>query len=692
MKHLNKKHILTIAAQGLAPALLWIFCSSSGHLLAAAAAEDAAGHTITLTKVLEVYEFEDLKVSVDQYQVKRGDSLGKLLKSRGFSISRQDEAKMIRLVKSLNPELKNPSALEPGQMINLPSKLDEKAAEKIQEPQETQSAETSSPPMATETLKVYDRPQTTQQSARVVVLRHTGAQEASPPAEVSPATPLAQPAQPQPAPASKGEPGQAQPAPAAPAYPGLDFPSGNAGPLAQEPQSQVIYRTVTVRRGDSLERLLRREGMHVDLIYHHLLKVTQQLNPEIKNTDLIIAGAEIKIPAAGDYLTALAGVNPQEIKGAALAIAERRRPAAVRSERPSRRAAVMELPAEAVVSAKNTLGLLLTRLGEKVNSQGQMLIPAGSGAVELNTSDFPVLELSGGSRVVLDPGSRLPQTTVRDLARLSPPYLVFRTSKKETLEQALGRLWSLCGYYRVYTKDRAYEGGGDIRLKINADWMVWPTQEAWNAGQPLVINKARSPEQPTSPAWVSFLQDHGIKVVDIYRNALVPAGEAPTAPAELPVVNLAETSSSPAHLAAGLAKALGLEPRLSAQVALARQPGATVAPTLTAPLLWEKNKNKVVMEFGELPAEAVQTLHQSGYTVVSCQRDDESVIDGVLAGLAVKPGDSLTLAAPAGGPKMSLTIKGRLATMGPRKFFITRAAMPSGLARLAEPGLTVIKY
>ena len=312
MKNLNKKHLLTAMAQGLAPALLWIFCSSSGHLLAAA--EDPAGHTITLTKVLEVYEFEDLKVSVDQYQVTRGDSLGKLLKSRGFSTSRQDEAKMIRLIKSLNPELKNPSALEPGQMINLPSKLDEKAAAKIQETRETQAPETSSPPLATETLKVYDRPQTTQQSARVVVLRHTSGQEATPPAAQppQPAQPdqpaqtaqsaqPAQPAQPQAAPTATVEPGQAQPAPAAPVSLGLDFPSGNAGPLAQEPQSQVVYRTVTVKRGDSLERLLRREGMHVDLIYHHLLKVTQQLNPEIKNTDLIIAGAEIKIPERGFF-------------------------------------------------------------------------------------------------------------------------------------------------------------------------------------------------------------------------------------------------------------------------------------------------------------------------------------------------------------------------------------------------------
>ena len=233
-----------------------------------------------------------------------------------------------------------------------------------------------------------------------------------------------------------------------------NYPSGNQEDLDKDSGSGVVYRTIKVRRGDTLERLLRREGMHRDLIYGHLLKVTLELNPEIKNPDLIIAGAEIRIPAAGDYLTAMAGVDPGEVRNAAAAVAERRRPkgggaggGVLRAKADSRskpaspttaKAAVAALPDETTESAKQTLALLFTRLGEQVDSRGQAVLRNDSGGgVELNTSEFPVVQVSNGVRLVLDPGSRLTQATIKKLRSVSAPVQIFRTGKKEEVKRAL---------------------------------------------------------------------------------------------------------------------------------------------------------------------------------------------------------------------------------------------------------------
>jgi len=151
-------------------------------------------------------------------------------------------------------------------------------------------------------------------------------------------------------------------------------------------------------------------------------------------------------------------------------------------------------------------------------------------------------------------------------------------------------------------------------------------------------------------------------------------------------------SNNPSLFAAELVKNLGVDPKVGVQIDLVHKPGDPVPPNLTAPVLWETDKLKVVLEFGELPQDAIQTLRQRGYRVISAQKDTESVIKGVLDGYGLKAQDSLTVTAPAGGPKMSLIVKGQVLSSSGRKFIITRASLPSGLAGLLEPDMTVLKY
>lgn len=748
-------------ALGIPLAALWLNCPNMEAWAQTAAAESQqADRNITLIKVVEVYEFEDMKVAVDQYQVSKGDTLAKILKKRGLLSSRRDEAKLMALVRKLNPEVKDFNNIAVGQTLHLPSILDEETI-KAMETEAGQSGttvlevESQTPPApsvtVTETVKVYDRTQPTQQSAKIVVMRHvpgqapaplTQAKEPEVPAPaavqetpkspealtaktpeaakqtapaapevqitkvevpVQPETPARQPevvvqAQTAPQVSASGQTG----GPAAAQGNVLDFPSGNYGNLALEPASGVVYRTVVVRPGDSLERLLRREGMHRDLIYSHLLKVTMELNPEIKNPDLILAGAELRIPAAGSYLSGLAGVDPAEVRSAALARHERRRPqdggagaGAKGSGRPVRAAsggqaskapkaleAAAALPDAGAESAKESFGVIFSRIGEKVDKSGVMALSSGQWTFNLDKAAYPVLELAGGKKIVFDAGSSLSKEAMNLLRAQQPPIEVFRTGKKESLERALGRLWSMCGYYRVYTKERTYEGGEDIRLKISADWMIWPTEDSWKAGQPVVVNRAASSISRTSAAWVHFLEEHGIKVIDINRNLLLPAPEASSEQSELSVVNL--NTRNHTLFAAELVKALGGDPKVGVQIDLAG--GAS------APVLWEYGSNRVVLEFGEMPRDTVSTLQHGGYTVVSASPNIEDVISGVLTGFGFQPKDNLVLNAPAGGPKMSLAIKGRLVNIGDNQYFITKVALPAGMAKLMEPHLKVLKY
>ncbi|MDR2726080.1 MAG: LysM domain-containing protein [Candidatus Adiutrix sp.] len=671
-----------LGTAGLGAALALILLWGGSLKAQEGAAPDTGGPagTITLTKVVPVYEFENLKVAVDQYRVASGDTLSKVLKARGLGGRETDQAQLLRLVRELNPELRDLNRLTVGQTLKLPAVNAGSAASAAAGPIQSPGSET---------VKIYERPQSSQEAARVVVLRHPV--EALTPAEPGEAAPAAT--------------GTSSPSPAAPA-PGsmvtasappkisleagggpLDFPSGNAGPLAQDQVSQVVYRTVRIRPGDTLERLLRREGLPREAIYRHMLKITMDLNPEIKNPDLIRAGAELRIPAAGDYLAA-AGLDPREVRAAALAINQRRPPAPVRMAAGAAEN-VRRLPDEGAETAKNTLGLIFTRLGDRVENQGGLTLAGAAEALELDTRIYPVIYTLSGAKVVLDLGSTLPQSTLAALR--SQNFQVFRTRRGESLDRVLGSLWPLCGYYRVYTKEQAYEGGGDIRLKISADWMIWPTEEAWNSGQPLVLNKVGRAGRGTDPAWGRFLGDHGLKVLDLDRNLIQPAREAAAddpAPAAPAVTTL--DSANPRFLASELVRLLGAEPRPVTPVEVKSGQNSQI---VTAPLYWETAGNRVVLNFGELSSDEAAALRKNGLRVVSASLNSEAVIEAVLTGFGLKAQENMVLAAPAGGPGMTLTIKGRFVTMKPaKKYLLTYAALPGGLIRLLDPELKIIKY
>jgi hypothetical protein len=80
--------------------------------------------------------------------------------------------------------------------------------------------------------------------------------------------------------------------------------------------------------------------------------------------------------------------------------------------------------------------------------------------------------------------------------------------------------------------------------------------------------------------------------------------------------------------------------------------------------------------------------------VVTASLNPEAVMEAVLAGFSLKAQENLVVTAPSGGPRMTLTIKGRLVTLPTtkRKYLLTYAALPAGLAQLLDPELKIIRY
>ena len=64
--------------------------------------------TISLVQTIEVKEFEGYKFNTSEYIVQRGDSLAHVLKQKGVIGRGPMPVQIMRMIKALNPDLKNP--------------------------------------------------------------------------------------------------------------------------------------------------------------------------------------------------------------------------------------------------------------------------------------------------------------------------------------------------------------------------------------------------------------------------------------------------------------------------------------------------------------------------------------------------------------------------------------------------------
>jgi hypothetical protein len=741
-------------------AVLLFLSSWLGVISGLSAQEDSASHdsTITLTKNVEVYSFEDLTFTVENYTVAPGESIEGVLRKEGLWPEGPDGApgspqamKLLRLVSVLNPVVANLDQINEGQTLYLP-RLEAPSPAALDEIPVVEDP-------GSHVVVTYNLDSPEQLPARVVVKRQDP--ESLPPELQKPPEPLPEgtfslnlgaeaPADPPKAAsaASAAAPPRRVPGETPAASAGADpapakegsrrersrraagtRPVLNEGPVSVGADG-VRYRTVKIRRGDTLERLLRREGLDPGRIYRDYIKLTVGLNPGIKNPNLIIAGREVNIPVREDQVLsaeetrsperdprtypstvsdaggfgqaegltarnqAAPGGSPPAPGKAPSAQAGGKNASQGKFRVDTKRLPAAPLPTADSKNAQTVLAVVFTRLGETVTTSGRLFLPLDEPPhYDYDMSAVPVVELKNGRRVILDLRNSLSADFIQRFRARYPGYMVFQPRKGEPLSAALDELFKLCGYYKVYAKDKSFEGGRDLKLKISADWLVWPTSEDWNKGQPVVINLAPSQDSGTPLPWVKFLADHNISVVDLYKGELLAGSRAGATPVNNFTV-IEVDGDNPSAFAAALIKSFGFSPRIGVAVDLSlgrvATGGASFGVGLSPAVFWEDGKNRNILEYGDFSTEELNALRQNGFRVISSARDAQSVLKSILAASDIKLGGPLVLNGDSpGGPSISLVIAGESFSFNDRSYLFTPVRLPKNMTGL-DPNQTVV--
>lgn len=264
-------------------------------------------------------------------------------------------------------------------------------------------------------------------------------------------------------------------------------------PFPIEKLKELDLENYTVKRGDSLVRVVKgRYNIPDHIVYNKYLNFVKKLNPSIKDLNLIYPGQTIRLPIYSAQKISM----PIE------------RVPTLESERQTQK--------KGMNSISRQLGQIFTLLGEEWVQSGEHMIPLKSGGqINLKADSYPIINLSTGNRVIVDLHNNLPIKMGTLITSNWNNYRIIHLGKEYDLRRSLNTIFPVCDYGKIYGLGESLELGGDIPLRVTADWIIRSIHGVSDEkGKFFMITLSDNLTQRTPHAIRSYLDSLGIRVID----------------------------------------------------------------------------------------------------------------------------------------------------------------------------------
>jgi hypothetical protein len=440
----------------------------------------------------------------------------------------------------------------------------------------------------------------------------------------------------------------------------------------------ILYTDYTIHPGDHVLKVAAElHGLHVHQLPEGYLETLKRLNPGIKNLDWVYPGQKVRIPeiTSADPSSEIGLVAPSSAK---------------------RSTGIPSLERRGQASPWSRLSAGVKPLGGTLIESGHYFFPAkDKGDLKLDLSAFPVIELAGGHRLLLDTGRKLSEDTENVIRAFWKPLTIVPKEPGESRQSFLDKVFrTIHGGEVRQTVDIAMSDIG-IHVTLRGDWILVEKGDEHGPSGYHCITLITDPHERTSAALRDYLAGKNIRLSD-----LVPGGgdenTNPEAQESDPAKPGAVTidTSNPEIFVVEFVTAIGCS--YNWNVPLSFQCAGSQVQTV-ADLIHDEDGLDVIVDFGDFLGDTKSAAEAAGLKVLSVRPEDE--VSSIARDFFRTAGMSWTEDPIFFGANRnvfkttSATIPGFLASQGTRgKILLTSAPLPPKVCDfLRERKIRVLK-
>jgi LysM repeat protein len=377
----------------------------------------------------------------------------------------------------------------------------------------------------------------------------------------------------------------------------------------------ILYSTYIVKPGDYLTKIAAdHHGLDMDQIPDGYLRTVKQINPGLKNLNRIYPGQKIRIPeiGSGGRSTKVAVLDPSSARSP--------------ESKPSVTSpAVSSSEHHTLKRAPSPISAGVDQLGGTFIASGHYFFPLKDQEdLKLDLSAFPVIELQGGRRILLDTGKKgLPENAMDAIRAFWKPLTVVRTEPGESTRTLLDKIFRTIYGGEVRRTLEVPMSGDGIHVTLRGDWILHHKGSEGNRSGYDCITLITNSEERTSAPLRAYLAKKNIRVSD-----LLPEGAIEEIPGDAqeddlggsPALTIA--ASKQETFVAEFVKAIGYS--YDQGVPLSFQ-YANFQVQTTANLMHGEDSLDVVVDFGTLYGDAITAIQKGGLKVLCIKVEEDAL-------------------------------------------------------------------
>ena len=379
----------------------------------------------------------------------------------------------------------------------------------------------------------------------------------------------------------------------------------------------------TIKRGDTLFKIIRRELKINKTNIPKTLRIVKSMNPWIRNVNKIYAGKIIKLPGKTIYVK-----TPEETKAIAQEVD-------VKTTQPEK---VIEIKEKIFMTPEARLALLkqvITQMNGSVTTTGNYYIPIpNTGQITIDCAKIPVIEFDDNTTVFIDLENRVSNNLKKTISDNWANYYLVKVDKNDDIIAILKKIINTTKSYSMTKSEKPIMIGAYPPVEVIVDWVIVSNlpKQAQPLKQGLRLIYENNLLLPKSIK--NYSQKNGFIITEISGESGIVG--KPEEVYSLPPMPVFPTTSAK-DFSYALVSSLGLSAEKDVDIPMFDTLNDGINLSIKADVLVNNDNKKYIIHSHSLSTQFANSLKHAGYDLifVNDKDDPKNIMKKILRALNI---------------------------------------------------------